>query len=44
MRRDRERPFHHESAFIRFRPIFSAGEWEGEDPLSGVLSQPAPQA
>jgi hypothetical protein len=30
---DRERPFHHESAFIRFRPYRSEGEWEGRDPL-----------
>jgi hypothetical protein len=33
VRADRERPFHHESAFIRFRPYRSAGEWEGRDPL-----------
>jgi hypothetical protein len=31
---DRERPFHHESAFIRFRPYRSEGEWEGRDPLN----------
>lgn len=30
---DRERPFHHESAFIRFRPYRSEGKWEGRDPL-----------
>lgn len=30
---DRERPFHHESAFIRFRPYASAGSWNGRDPL-----------
>jgi hypothetical protein len=30
---DRERPFHHESAFIRFRPYASVGSWDGRDPL-----------
>jgi hypothetical protein len=34
VRADRERPFHHESAFIRFRPYRSEGEWEGRDPLA----------
>jgi len=34
---DRERPFHHESAFIRFRPYRSEGEWEGRDPLTGLI-------
>jgi hypothetical protein len=33
VRADRERPFHHESAFIRFRPYASAGSWDGRDPL-----------
>jgi hypothetical protein len=33
---DRERPFHHESAFIRFRPYASAGSWDGRDPLATV--------
>jgi len=32
---DRRRPFHHESAFVRFRPYASAGAWDGADPLSG---------
>jgi hypothetical protein len=34
VRADRKRPFHHESAFIRFRPYHSEGEWEGRDPLN----------
>jgi hypothetical protein len=35
---DRELPFHHESAFIRFRPYRSEGEWEGRDPLAGLIA------
>jgi hypothetical protein len=34
VRADRERPFHHESAFIRFRPYASYGHWDGVDPLA----------
>lgn len=34
VRADRTRPFHHESAFIRFRPYASAGSWDGRDPLA----------
>jgi hypothetical protein len=33
---DRARPFHHESAFIRFRPYASQGSWDGHDPLATV--------
>lgn len=34
VRADRDRPFHHESAFIRFRPYASQGTWGGRDPLA----------
>ncbi|HEV7398951.1 MAG TPA: hypothetical protein VGN84_01655 [Solirubrobacterales bacterium] len=37
VRADREGPFHHESAFVRFRPYRSEGEWEGRDPLAGLI-------
>ncbi|HEU4735442.1 MAG TPA: hypothetical protein VFS48_00240 [Solirubrobacterales bacterium] len=31
---DRANPFHHDSAFIRFRPYASQGSWDGHDPLA----------
>jgi hypothetical protein len=30
-------PFHHESAFIRFRPYAAQGSWAGRDPLASTL-------
>jgi heme-degrading monooxygenase HmoA len=36
VRADRAAPFHHESAFVRFRPYRSAGLWSGRDPLAGI--------
>ena len=38
VRGDRAVRFHHESAFVRFRPYLSAGSWAGRDPLAGLLS------
>lgn len=39
VRVDRARPFHRESAFIRFRPYASRGEWDGRDPLADLLPE-----
>jgi hypothetical protein len=33
-RAHRANSFHHESAFIRFRPFASSGSWDGRDPLA----------
>ena len=35
---DRAQPFHHESAFVRFRPYAAEGSWNGRDPLADRLS------
>ena len=40
VRADRARPFHHESAFVRFRPLASHGSWDGRDPLAAVEFEP----
>lgn len=34
VRSDCREPFHHHSAFLRFRPHASTGAWDGRDPLS----------
>jgi hypothetical protein len=39
-----ERPFHHASAFIRFRPYGAEGEWNGKNPLPADRPTPAPPA
>lgn len=36
VRADRSKPFHRESAFIRFRPYDSQGSWGGGDPLAAA--------
>jgi hypothetical protein len=33
---NRATPFHHQDAFVRFRPYASAGAWKGRDPLAGL--------
>jgi hypothetical protein len=35
IRAHQQRPFHHESAFVRFRPYATHGTWDGRDPLMG---------
>jgi hypothetical protein len=35
-----EQPFHHQSAFIRFRPYASGGDWDGRDPLPPAPAVP----
>ncbi len=37
------RPFHHDAAFIRFRPYAAEGSWDGVEPLASVrAATPAP--
>jgi heme-degrading monooxygenase HmoA len=33
------RPFHHESAFVRFRPYAAEGSWDGQNPLAATESK-----
>ncbi|HEX7278189.1 MAG TPA: hypothetical protein VF255_01070 [Solirubrobacterales bacterium] len=41
MAKDREHPFHRHSAFIRFRPYATRGEWGQFGPLKQPLPRPA---
>ena len=35
---NRVTPFHHQDAFVRFRPYASSGSWGGSDPLAAIRS------
>ena len=35
---DRKEPFHHQEAFVRFRPYAAHGKWDGREPLSEARS------
>lgn len=37
-RAHKERPFHHESAFLQLRPLRSRGLWDGRDPVMDGVS------
>ena len=36
IREDRRKTFHHQEAFVRFRPYAAQGRWRGRDPLAEV--------
>jgi len=38
---DREKPFHHEQAFVRFRPVAESGSLAGGNPLAAASLLPA---
>lgn len=44
IRADRARPFHRQSAFIRFRPYSSAGQLDGRNPLPANWAAPLTSA
>jgi hypothetical protein len=35
---DRANTFHHQEAFVRFRPYHAEGTWEGKNPLADYFS------
>lgn len=40
---DKSKPFHHQSAFIRFRPVYSRGGLGGRNPLAGFTVPEQPE-
>lgn len=41
IRADRAKTFHHQEAFVRFRPYAAHGSWDGRDPLAEIQPVPA---
>lgn len=41
IKRDRANTFHHQEAFVRFRPYASTGSWGGRDPLAELAAAAA---
>lgn len=39
VRAQNARPFHHESAFVRFRPYAARGSWDGIEPLARLKTR-----